>query len=98
MQLVEQHIVKKSSPFYKELSNALWRSKNLYNSTTYAVRQYYFQNKKYLSYYQAQNLFQTSHQPDYEALPRKVSQQTMRMVDQNFRSFFASIQYQVFQG
>lgn len=91
MQLVEQHIVKKTSPFYKELSNALWRSKNLYNSTTYAVRQYYFQNRKYLSYYQVQNLFQTSHQPDYEALPRKVSQQTMRMVDQNFRSFFASI-------
>lgn len=91
MQLVEQHIVKKSSPFYKELSNALWRSKNLYNSTTYAVRQHYFETKKYLNYNQVQKKFQTSHQPDYEALPRKVSQQTMRMVDQNFRSFFASI-------
>ena len=88
MQLVEQHIVKKNSPWYKELSEVLWRSKNLYNSTTYAVRQYYFETKKYLNYSQVQKKFQEECQQDYEALPRKVSQQTMRMVDQNFKSFF----------
>ena len=91
MQLVEQHIIKGNSPWYKELSEVLRRSKNLYNSTTYAVRQHYFETKKYLNYSQAQKKFQEEHQQDYEALPRKVSQQTMRMVDQNFRSFFGSL-------
>ena len=91
MQLVEQHIIKGNSPWYKELSEVLGRSKNLYNSTTYAVRQHYFETKKYLNYSQAQKKFQEEHQQDYEALPRKVSQQTMRMVDQNFRSFFGSL-------
>ena len=91
MQLVEQHIVKKNSPWYKELSEMLWRSKNLYNSTTYAVRQHYFETKKYLNYTQIQKKFQQERQQDYEAMPRKVSQQTMRMVDQNFRSFFGSL-------
>ena len=91
MQLVEQHIIKNNSPFYKELAEALYRSKNLYNSTLYAVRQHYFEHKQYLQYNKVRKDFQDSHQPDYEALPRKVSQMTMRMVDQNFRSFFAAI-------
>lgn len=88
MQLVEQHIVRETSPSYGELSDALWRSKNLYNSTLFAIRQHFFQSGKYLPYNKAQRMFQDGHQPDYEALPRKVSQQTMRMVDRNFRSFF----------
>lgn len=91
MQLVEQHIIKKNSPWYKELSEVLWRSKNLYNSTIYAIRQYYFETKKYLTYCQVQKKFQEEHQQDYEALPRKVSQQTMRLADQNFKSFFGSL-------
>lgn len=91
MQLVEQHIVKRNSPFYGELSEALWKSKNLYNATMYAVRQHYFNNKEYLPYCKVQKQFQDAHQSDYEALPRKVSQQTMRMVDRNFKSFFKAL-------
>lgn len=91
MQLVEQHIIKRNSPFYGELSEALWKSKNLYNATMYAVRQHYFSHKEYLPYCKVQKQFQDTHQSDYEALPRKVSQQTMRMVDGNFKSFFKAL-------
>ena len=91
MQLVEQHIIKRNSPFYGELSEALWKSKNLYNATMYAVRQHYFNHKEYLPYCKVQKQFQDTHQFDYEALPRKVSQQTMRMVDGNFKSFFKAL-------
>ena len=57
----------------------------------YAVRQHYFNNKEYLPYCKVQKQFQDAHQSDYEALPRKVSQQTMRMVDRNFKSFFKAL-------
>ena len=50
MQLVEQHIIKKSNPLYKELDKMCLLSKNLYNQSLYRVRQYYFENKKYLTY------------------------------------------------
>ena len=49
MQLVEQHIIKKSNHLYKELDKMCLLSKNLYNQSLYRVRQYYFENKKYMS-------------------------------------------------
>ena len=45
MQLVEQHIIKKSDFLYKELDKMCFLSKNLYNQSLYRVRQYYFDNK-----------------------------------------------------
>jgi len=35
MQLVEQHIITKSHPFWATLDNACFKSKNLYNATLY---------------------------------------------------------------
>ena len=46
MVLVEKHIIKPKHKYYDELDNLCWLSKNLYNSTLYNVRQYYFENKK----------------------------------------------------
>lgn len=91
MYLVEQHIITPNNPYYKELDSATFKAKNLYNSTVYAVRQYYFENKKYLSYATLQKQFQDSKQPDYTALPTKVSQQVMKQVDTVFKSFFKAI-------
>ena len=88
MQLVEQHIYKKADKEYKELDNLCFLSKNLYNSTLYAVRQYYFKNKKYLNYEEVNKLFQQSHNVDYFALPSKVSQHVQKLVNNDFVSFF----------
>ena len=91
MQLVERHIITSTNKYYKELDEATFKSKNLYNSTLYAIRQHFFQSEKYLSYATLQKQFQDSKQPDYIALPTKVSQQVMKQVDTNFRAFFKAL-------
>lgn len=88
MILAERHIIKNANPLYKELDKVCFLSKNLYNTTLYAIRQHYFEHKKHLNYYKIDNLFKTSNNPDYRALPIKVSQHTIKMVDKNFKSFF----------
>lgn len=91
MILTERHIIKKTNPLYSELDNLCFLSKNLYNSALYTVRRYYFENKKYLSWGNINNNFVKDKQVDYYALPCKVSQQTLKMVDQNMKSFFNAI-------
>ena len=91
MQLVEKHIIKKSDDRFAILDSVCFRSKNLYNATLYAVRQHFFETKKYLSYGCVEDTFKKNNQTDYLALPRKISQQTMKMVDKNFMSFFGSL-------
>jgi len=88
MILTEQHIISPSNPLYEEVTSFCRLSKNLYNAGLYAIRQHYFETKTYLSYPQLCKLFITTKNPDYYALPTKVSQQTSKMVDQNFKSAF----------
>ncbi len=88
MTLVEKHDIHKKSKYYNILDVFCFKAKNLYNATLYAVRQYYFENKKYLSYNNVNKQFIKDHNPDYYALPTKVSQQVQRLVDKNFKSFF----------
>ena len=87
MILVEKHIINNKHSFYNELDNLCFLSKNIYNQALYNVRQHYFENKKYLSY--VDNYHLTKKQNSYYELPTKVSCQTIRLVDQNFKSFFA---------
>lgn len=88
MHLTERHFIKKSDQCYAELDNVCFLSKNLYNAGLYAVRQHYFETGKYLSYATLAGQFVKSNNPDFRALPAKVSQATLKMVDQNFKSFF----------
>ena len=91
MILTERHIIKQSNSLYNELDNLCFLSKNLYNSALYTVRQFYFTNKKYFNWIKVNNQFVSEKQQDYYALPCKVSQQTLKMVDQNMKSFFNAI-------
>ena len=91
MQLVESHNIKKSSDNGQLLDHFLFLSKNLYNSAVFTIRQHYFSTKLYLGYHQLQKSFQDSNQPDYIALPRKVSQHVLMQVDESFRSFFKAL-------
>ena len=88
MRLVEQHIIKSNHKYYKELKNLCRLSKNLYNATLYEIRQYFFENKKYLSYPLIDKKFKETNNIDYKSLPSQTAQQTMRVVDSSFRSFF----------
>lgn len=91
MILTERHIIKCSNPFYNELDNLCFLSKNLYNLTLYVVRQFYFKNKKYINWFNVNSQFVNKKQQDYYALPCKVSQQTIKMVGQNMKLFFNAI-------
>ena len=65
-------------------------SKNLYNVTLYNIRQHYFAEKKHLRY--ESNYHVTKDNENYKLLQAGVSQQTMKVVDRTFQSFFALIE------
>ena len=85
MHLTERHIIKNN----KELDEICFKSKNLYNRALYLVRQHYFNTKEYLDYYKLNRLMIDSKDEDYYSLPAKVSNQTLMLLDRNFKSFFA---------
>lgn len=88
MILVEKHIIKPKHKNYNELDNLCWLSKNLYNSTLYNVRKYYFENKKLLKYQDINKMYVDTNNSDYRALPAKVAKHTQMLVEHNFKSFF----------
>ena len=91
MILSERHIIKNSHKYFKEIDEICFNSKNLYNTGLYRVRQHYFETKKYLNNFELINSLTVEKQDDYIKLPAKVSQQTLMMVDRNFKSFFNSL-------
>ena len=91
MTLVEQHQYSKDSKHYTELDHLCFLSKNLYNSSLYHIRKHYFETGNYLSYTKLNKMSYSLFSKDYMALPAKVSQQVQRIVDNNFRSFFAHL-------
>ena len=88
MILAERHIIKKQSFRFKALDNLCFLSKNLYNAALYAVRQHYFEHHKFLSYANNVSMMAKTNNIDYRALPAKISQYTLKLVEQNFKSFF----------
>lgn len=91
MYLVEQHIIKRNHPFYKECDELCFKSKNLYNSGLYAVRKHFFEEKKFKTGFALISEFTKEDQFDYRQLPIKTSGQTLLLVEQNFKSFFSSL-------
>lgn len=94
--LVEQHIIKKSHPSYKEIIKSCETSKKLYNSAIYFTRQNYFETKKFE--HSLSILDQTLKKDDevkkhYYGLPTKVSQQTLKIADQNWKSYHGLMKY-----
>ncbi len=88
MQLVERHVIDKSDPRYAAIDQAAFASKNLYNAANYIVRQSFIHEGKYLSY--AQVFHRIKHHEAYQALPRKVSNDVLRLLDKNWKSYFAA--------
>jgi putative transposase len=86
MLLAERHIIKRGHPFWTEIDNLSGQSKNLYNSANYLIRQNFIYGHGYLTYNQMASLMKGTEQ--YQALPAKVSQQVLRGLDRNWKSFF----------
>lgn len=88
--LCERHIIKPTNPLFSECDNLSFLAKNLYNSTLYYQRQSLF-NSDFQNYYAVNREFTHANQPDYRALPAKVSKQVQMLVDKNFKSYFALV-------
>jgi putative transposase len=89
MQLVEQTMIKRTDPRYARIDAAAFASKNLYNAANYLVRQSFIHQGKYLGFAEVFHLIK-GHEA-YQALPRKVSNEVLRLLDKNWQSFFKAI-------
>jgi len=90
MQLVEKHIISQSDLRYAAIDKAAFASKNLYNAALYEIRQSFIHQGKYLYYNQMDKIMQ-KHEA-YRLLPCKVSQQVLKLLDKNWKSFFAALE------
>ena len=78
-----RHLTKEE---YSILSEMCRYSNNLYNVALYNIRQYYFQEKKFLTY--ESNYHECKANENYKLLQAGISQQTLKVVDRSFKSFF----------
>ena len=89
MQLVERHVIKRADPRFTAIDRAAFASKNLYNAANYVVRQSFIQQGVYLTYHEMDRRLQ-DHEA-YRALPAKVAQWVVRLLDTNWQSFCAAL-------
>jgi putative transposase len=89
IKLVEQHIIKANDPRFGAIDAAAFASKNLYNAANYLVRQAFIHEGVYLNNAAVFHLIKGS--PEYQALPRKVSNLVLKQLNQAWTAFFAAI-------
>ncbi|GCF08016.1 RNA-guided endonuclease InsQ/TnpB family protein [Dictyobacter arantiisoli] len=89
MQLVELHVIDQKDGRYTAIDAACFASKNLYNAALYEIRQAFIKEGKYLNYGAMDKRMQ-SHEA-YKALPAKVAQQVLRLLEKNWKSFFEAL-------
>ena len=88
MQLVEQHIISRNDERFASIDATAFKAKNLYNAALYLIRQAYIFEGRYLGYGAVYH--QMKGHEAYRALPTKVSQQVLRLLDKNWQSYFAA--------
>lgn len=89
----EKHVIRPSHPGYGLLMDFCRKSKDLYNHANYLVRQAFIKDGIWLRYEKLDRLLkQDTDFPDYKGMPTAQSaQQVLRMLDGNWKSFFAAI-------
>lgn len=89
MQLVEQHCIGRGDSRYDVIDRVAFASKNLYNAALYEMRQAYI-HQGYRIYFKELYHFMKSHEA-YHALPAKVAQQVLRLLDKNWTSYVEAV-------
>ena len=89
MQLTERHIIKSTEHRFAQIDKLAFKSKNLYNAANYVIRQSFIYGWGYVNYNEMNRLMK-SHEA-YKALPAKVSQQILMVLDRNWKSFFEAV-------
>lgn len=93
MNRVEKHIIKSNNKYYSLLDEFCYKSKNLYNYANYIIRQEFVNNGKWIRYNDLDKILkQEGNNFDYRNMPlANTSQQCLRLLDKNWKSFFQSI-------
>lgn len=87
MYLTQSNVIRGlSKEEYAMLREMCQYSNNLYNVALYNIRQYYFQEKKFLKY--EENYHVCKGNENYGLLQAGVSQQILKVADRSFKSFF----------
>lgn len=89
---METHKIKSNHDSYQTLVKLSHYANNLYNQANYLVRQNFIFNNKYLNYYDLDKLFRKHKdlQDNWSQLPSHARQQTLKLLDQNWRSYFVA--------
>ena len=87
---VKQEVKQFSKEDYRNIRRLSHIAKNLANEAIYNVRQYYFNEGKYLNYEKNYALLKKSR--NYKALNSNMAQQILKEVDGMFQSFFALLE------
>lgn len=82
MQLVERHIVKDV-----RFNDVCAKAKNLYNQSLYYYRQSLFGKIQYFNEYELTGLFAEFKEENYKALPAQTSQQIIKLMFKNIKSW-----------
>lgn len=86
MYRVEKHSLKD-----KELDNLCFLSKNLYNYANYCLRQSFIKTGKLPNEFEFTKKLAKRNQTDYRNLPAQSSQQVIKLLYKNWKSFFKAI-------
>lgn len=86
---VEQHQIKKSSPWWDYCETSCFASKNLFNTAQYSNRQSFIYGHGVLSQAAMDKLFNSD--ANYKALPAKVSQLVLKQVSDSWQSYFKAL-------
>ena len=89
----ERHIIDRQNIYYDILVEKCLLARNVYNHGNYLIRQEFFNNGNYLGYTTIEKLLHDDLEyPDYWNLGlANSSQQILRVLDKNWKSFFAEI-------
>jgi transposase, IS605 orfB family len=88
---VERHIIKRTDKNYSNIKDICHKCKNLYNYTNYILRQRFFKQEGLYNEFELSSILTKENQDDYRALPAQTSQQVIKLVYKNWKSYFQAI-------
>lgn len=89
VQRVERHVIKKTHYLYNMIDDYCFKVKNLYNYANYLMRQEFITNGKVIKEYDLSKRCQSA--DCYKDLMGQTSQQTIKLLSKNWKSFLVAI-------
>lgn len=80
-------IVKLNDSQFKTIDSMSYKAKNIYNSALYIARDYWFKHNTVIGYKKLHEQHKKLYFSDYTSLPSQTTQQILRVVSQNMKSF-----------